>query len=74
MTLEEQLADLEQRLRSEFGCFTRYLNEVHEQYGNTATVEQKIAIAETVLRAGNLGVAAHMREFERKQRRLSQSS
>jgi hypothetical protein len=74
MTPEERLSQLEHALRSEFGCFTRYLNDVHEQYGSTATIEQKIAVAEDVLRAGNLGVAAHMREVQRKQRRLSQSS
>lgn len=74
MTPEQLLAELEQALKQEFGCYTRYLNDVFEQHGTTATIDQKIAIGEIVLRAGNLGVAAHMLESQRKQRRLSQSS
>ena len=73
MTPEERLAQLEKALKQEFGFFTRYENDVYEQHVTTATVEQRIAVAEAVLREGSRGVAGHMREVQRKQRR-SQSS
>ena len=73
MTPEARLAELEQLLRNEFGCWTRYENDVHAQHGDTASIEQRIAVAEAVLREGSRGVAGHMREVQRKQRR-SQSS
>jgi hypothetical protein len=64
MTLEEQLAQLEADLKTHFGAWTRYRNDCTEQ-GATA-VENKIAIASTILRSDPAsGVARHMYECQR---------
>jgi len=66
MTPEQRLAEFEQALRSKFGCWTRYQNDLYEQHGTTATIEQRIAVAEKVLQVGSLGIAAHQFECLRR--------
>lgn len=63
-----ELEQLETRLKTVFGCWTRYQNNVFENHGTTATTEQKIELAKKVLQAGNLGVAAHQFEANRRDR------
>ncbi len=65
MTPEERLAQLEQELSNHFGCTTRYRNDVYERHGDTATIEQRIEIAEATLKVGCLGIAAHLYEWHR---------
>lgn len=66
MTPEERLAQLEDALKEGFGCYTRYLNQVWETHGTTATTEQRVAVAEQVLAVGPLGIAAHQYECLRR--------
>jgi hypothetical protein len=66
MNLEEQLAELERRLREHFGCWTRYLNDLFEQ--KATTTADKIAIATVILRAPDRGIAGMMYEANRKRR------
>jgi hypothetical protein len=70
MTPEERLAQLEERIGEIFGCTTRFLNDVFdfEQNHGTATTEEKIALAEAVLREGGRGVAGHIHEENRRKR------
>jgi hypothetical protein len=67
MTPDERLAQLDDALKQIFGCYTRYLNQVFEAHGTTATTEQKIALAEKVLKVGPLGIAAHQYECLRRE-------
>lgn len=66
MTPEQRLAELEQQLRNQFGCYTRYLNNVFEAHGKAPTTEERIAVAEQVLAVGPLGIAAHQFECLRR--------
>ncbi len=70
MTPEERLNELETKARSTFGCWTRYQNDVfeYEQAHGTVTTEQKITMAEAVIRGGGRGVAGHMHEENRRKR------
>lgn len=70
MTPEERLAKLEAKVKSVFGCWTRYLSDVFEfeQNHGAATTEQRIAMAEAVVREGGRGVAGHMHEENRRRR------
>jgi hypothetical protein len=70
MTPEERLAQLEARVKSMFGCWTRYLNDVfeYEQSHGTPTTDQKIVMAQAVEREGSRGVAGHMHEENRRKR------
>lgn len=70
MTLEERLKELEAKVQSIFGCWTRYQNDVfkYEQTHGAATTEQKIALAQAVVREGGRGVAGHMHEENRRKR------
>lgn len=67
MSPEEQLAELERRVKEHFGAWTRYLNDVFEQ--KVTTTAEKIAIATIILRNPDRGIAGMMHEANR-QRRL----
>jgi hypothetical protein len=66
MNSEVRLAQLEDALKQVFGCYTRFLNDVWEQHGTTATFEERVAVAEKVLAIGPLGIAAHQYECLRR--------
>lgn len=70
MTPEERLAELEAKVKSVFGCWTRYLSDVFEfeQTHGAATTQMKIELAETVIRGGGRGIAGHMYEEIRRKR------
>jgi hypothetical protein len=66
MTPEEQLAQLEAKLTTHFGAWTRYRNECVEQ--EATSVEDRIAIATAVLRDPDRGIAGHIYECQRQKR------
>jgi hypothetical protein len=70
MTPEQRLAHLEEQIGEIFGCTTRLRNDYfeHEQQHGPATTEQKITLAEAVIRGGDRGVAGHMYEENRRKR------
>lgn len=70
MTQEARLKELEAKVQSIFGCWTRYQNDLfeYEQGHGTATTQQKITMAETVVKGGGRGVAGHMHEENRRKR------
>jgi hypothetical protein len=65
MPPEEQLALLEADLKAHFGAWTRYRNDCVQN--DATSVEEKLAIASTILRSDPVsGVARHMYESQRK--------
>lgn len=70
MTPQERLNELEAKVKSVFGCWTRYLNDVfeYEEAHGAATSEQKCEMAQTVIRGGGWGIAGHMHEENRRRR------
>jgi len=70
MTPEERIMELEAKVQSMFGCWTRYLNDIfeYEQSHGTPTTEQKIEMAQVVIRGGGRGIAGHMHEENRRKR------
>ena len=66
MTPEDQLAQLEGKLQTHFGAWTRYRNNCIEQ--QASTVQTMIAIATAVLRDPDRGIAGHIYECQRQQR------
>lgn len=63
MSPKERLAELERRLKEHFGAWTRFLNDLYEK--KPTTTADKIAIATTILRAPDRGIAGMMYEANR---------
>jgi hypothetical protein len=63
MSAEEQLVELERRLKEHFGAWTRYLNDLFTQ--KPTTTADRIAIATAILRAPDRGIAGMMYEANR---------
>lgn len=68
------LTELEAELREGVGRHLRWENDILEEYGDTATEEQKIEAAKKVLASRGRGVNGLGREHTRRKRLLAARS